>query len=167
MRPIIGAIMGHARMQLGRFDEARAELAGISEELEDVFGDGTGVFIRGLCAEIAARVGSVEPAERLYAALEPHASKNASLDGMDIYLGSVSHFLGILAAALSRRDRAVEHLEAAVAHNEEMGARAHRIRSQLELGRLLERSGRRGAGAELVAGAESEARALGMKALLS
>ena len=86
---------------------------------------------------------------------------------MDIYLGSVSHFLGILAAALSRRDRAVEHLEAAIAHNEEMGARAHRIRSQLELGRLLERSGRRAAGAELVAGAESEARALGMKALLS
>jgi hypothetical protein len=112
-------------------------------------------------------VGNLEAAARLYALLEPHAGENASLDGMDVYLGSVSHFLGVLAAALSRDECAVRHLEAAVLRNQQMGARAHQIRSELELGRLLERRGRKTQGRTLAEGARAAARELGMNALLT
>jgi DNA-binding winged helix-turn-helix (wHTH) protein/tetratricopeptide (TPR) repeat protein len=167
MGPIIGAIMGHAKMQAGRVDEARAELEAMTDRFDETTQDGAWIFFLALAAEAAARVDSRAPAERLYALLEPHAHLNASLDGMDAYLGSVSHFLGVLAAALSERERALAHLEEAVTRNDRMGARAHRVRSEWELGRVLLEVGERARGHALLESARAEARSLGMNALLA
>jgi hypothetical protein len=46
-----------------------------------------------------------------------------------------------------------------------MGARAHQVRSELELGRLLERTGQAPRGRALVEGALASARELGMNGL--
>jgi hypothetical protein len=54
-------------------------------------------------------------------------------------LGSASHYLGLLAATMGRRDDAVAHLQAAMAAHDRMRAAPLLERSRLDQARLRQR----------------------------
>jgi hypothetical protein len=78
-----------------------------------------------------------------------------------LFVGSVSHYVGLLAAATGRLDLARSHLEAAVAVHERLGARPWVVSSRLELARVLDRDG----AGDLLSGVHDEAQRLGLAPL--
>jgi tetratricopeptide (TPR) repeat protein len=73
-------------------------------------------------------------AARLYELLLPYAKRNVLVARVPLgTLGSASHHLGLLAAALARRDAAASHLQAAVRAHHRMGAPLLLARSRREL----------------------------------
>jgi hypothetical protein len=86
---------------------------------------------------------------------------------MGYYLGSVSHFLGLLADALGRSVRAGAHFDRALELNRAMGYRAGVVRTLLAHGRLNTRLGHRRAARDLLSRARDEAQTLGMNAALA
>jgi hypothetical protein len=80
----------------------------------------------------------------------------------------VSRGLGILAATMDRWSEAVEHFDAALRMNAEMGARPWLAHTQYEYARALLRRGEpgdRGQATELLTSAATSTRALGMRSL--
>jgi len=113
-------------------------------------------------AELVAELGPEAAREALYAELLPFAGSVVVSGVMIACKGSVSHYLGLLAASLGRRADAEAHLERAVAVHERLGARPWALLSRHRLARL--RAGDPGAAAELAAVAR-EAERLGMAGL--
>ncbi|HET8936354.1 MAG TPA: AAA family ATPase [Polyangiales bacterium] len=93
-----------------------------------------------LCAvaETYASLNDASCADALYAQLSPYAALNA-VGGALEYLGSVSHYLGLLALLRERPEDAVEHFQAAVVFNAKLPSPALLARSQerLQAARLL------------------------------
>jgi tetratricopeptide (TPR) repeat protein len=73
-------------------------------------------------AEALALAGSDMQRRRMYETLRPLAGDHVVAGGSVVYLGAVDHYLGLLAAALGRRDDAARHLRAAVIAHERLGA---------------------------------------------
>jgi hypothetical protein len=90
-----------------------------------------------LCAlaETYALLGDASGADALYAQLAPYAALNAIGGAME-YLGSVAHYLGLLALLCGRPADAVEHLQTAVAFNAKLASPVLLARSQERLARL-------------------------------
>jgi hypothetical protein len=88
-------------------------------------------------AAINVALGRREACARLYDALAPYAARTAVSAGAVLFVGSVSHYLGLLAAATGRSDLARRHLGAAVAVHERLGARPWVLSSRFELARVL------------------------------
>lgn len=88
------------------------------------------------CAQVAVRIGDRARAERLYELLSPYPEHN-TLDLMLLYSGSVSHFLGMLAAAIGRDDTVAGHFETAIAMNTRIDQRPQLVRTQCEYARWL------------------------------
>lgn len=84
-----------------------------------------------LCAiaETYALLSDASRADALYAQLAPYAALNAVGGALD-YLGSVAHYLGLLALLRERPEDAVEQLQQAVAFNAELPNPALLTRSQ-------------------------------------
>ncbi len=82
-----------------------------------------------LLAEVCAQLGDGGRAAVLYELLAPHASQNLLLT-WHVSFGSAQHYLGRLAATMSRFDRAVEHFEAAMPFNQRMGSRLWIVHNQ-------------------------------------
>jgi hypothetical protein len=82
-------------------------------------------------------------------------------------IGSVDLFLGRLAVAMERLDRAVEHLEVAVEVNQRFDAVPWVARSRFHLADALTRNGRGGTAlvGELLSDCATSARRLGMASL--
>jgi DNA-binding NarL/FixJ family response regulator len=127
----------------GRLSEARAVL-------ERLTADGAAAIPRdhgrratlALLGEIAIMLDDTGRVEQLYAALAPMAARQVDVESV-AYLGSVSYYLGRLATALHRWDRASEHIEDAWIHHSRMDARpwlAHTHRAAEEM--LLARGAR-------------------------
>ncbi len=129
-------------MEIGRADEAR-------EAFDAMAQDG----FRGVTKEIgylnalahlslvAVWLRDSAAAEQLYALLRPYPNYNTP-NGFQYCLGSVSHYLGLLARLLGRDREAVGHLEDALALNERMGFVPQAARTQAALGDLLAESRR-------------------------
>ncbi|MBN1653725.1 MAG: AAA family ATPase [Deltaproteobacteria bacterium] len=66
----------------------------------------------------------------LYEHLAPYAGFNTP-DGILLYDGSVSHYLGILASKRDRETEAVRHFEQAIESNRRMGLRPQLLRTQV------------------------------------
>lgn len=138
---------GHAAAacELGHVDEARATLEHfVGDELRFLRDDDHRPVLLAVLAQACALVSDVARAELLYEALLP-------FDGTAITLGHgiacyapASHLLGVLAAVRGDLDQAVEHLEQAVATTARIEAKALHARAQMELGRVLEKRGKRG-----------------------
>jgi tetratricopeptide (TPR) repeat protein len=75
-----------------------------------------------LLAEVCAQLNDARRAARLYELLAPYASRNPMLT-WHVCFGSAEHYLGRLAATMARSDQAIEHFEAALRFNQQMGAR--------------------------------------------
>ncbi len=115
-------------------------------------------------ARVAARLGDRPRSERLYALLSPYPGHNTP-DAMLLYDGSVSLYLGLLAACLGWEEQAEQHFEAALEMNERIGQRPYLARARYEYARWLEQLGEQAAldrSRELARAASQTAEELGM-----
>ncbi len=97
------------------------------------------LWFAALCtlAEGCALIGDHERAAQLYAHLAPYAARNVQI-GMITCWGSADRYLGLLAGTLGEHERAVAHLQAALAGNE-AGGMVHmlaRVREELAHARV-------------------------------
>ena len=120
-----------------------------------------------LAALAAVRHQEAAAGDRLYRALLPYQAQVVvgTMPHPVVCLGSALLYLGLLATLTSRWDEAGEHLEAAVAAHERLGARPLLARARYEYGRTLLARGQAGdrhRALELLDQALAAADALGM-----
>jgi tetratricopeptide (TPR) repeat protein len=92
---------------------------------------------------------------------------HTTLNLLSLHEGSVSHFLGLLAAYLGMEPDAERHFEDALAMNERIGQRPQLARTCYEYGRWLSARRQAERARELYARSRSLAESLGMDALLA
>jgi AAA ATPase domain len=137
----------------GRFGElATARMAAMRPDMVYVWA--LALLARGCCV-----LGSRQHAMHVYQALLPFADRAAVAAGAVMCAGSVSRYLGGLAALSGQTTAAEEHFQAAIAHHRRLGARPLLARSLHEYAQLL---AARDAGSDLARAAEAlaEARAI-------
>ncbi|HEV2777469.1 MAG TPA: hypothetical protein VGV90_17905, partial [Solirubrobacteraceae bacterium] len=123
--PVWRAAAAFALATLGRDDESRrlfdaltASGAGLAEIPRDSEWLGTVTLL----VRAAARMGDDRRAGALAGLLEPYADRAVIAGRGAIFLGPVSRYAGLAAAAAGRRDEAVGHLEHALAKARRWGA---------------------------------------------
>ncbi|RZU53635.1 AAA ATPase-like protein [Krasilnikovia cinnamomea] len=118
--------------------------------------------------ELAAATGLAERCAAYYERLLPYARQMVVLGGVVSVLGPVSLYLGQAAVAQQQWDRAIGHLDDALALTERLAARPLTARVRAHLGAALLRRGGPGDRARaqtLLAEAATAADALGLRAL--
>jgi DNA-binding SARP family transcriptional activator len=165
-RPVFRCVLVHLHARLGRLDEARHPFADLAEDdFSALPFDQEWLFAMALLSEMCALLGDGDAAAVLYRLLLPYAAYNA-VDVGEGFAGSVSRYLGLLAATTARWDDAVRAFGNALEMNERTGARpwlAHTQRDYAHM--LLARDGRgdRKRALELLGAALAIYRELGMK----
>jgi eukaryotic-like serine/threonine-protein kinase len=123
------------------------------------------VFLAIICHALADSTR----AARLYELLRPYADRNVLITRLPLVSpGSASHYLGLLAAAMSRWEDAASHLEAAIRVHERMHALPLLARSRYHYAQALLARGRpddQRRAEEHLAWARTVARQLGMRRL--
>ena len=123
--------------QLGRTEDARRELGYFAAQgFTTLPFDQEWLFGMSLLAETCALLTDSDSAAVLYGLLVPWSAFNAA-DHPEGIRGSVSRYLGMLAATLERWDDAAGHFEDALAMNERMGARPWLAHTQHDYARML------------------------------
>ncbi len=120
-----------------------------------------------LLAETSALLGDSDSAAVLYRLLVPWAALNAA-DHPEGIRGSVSRYLGLLAATTSMWTEAAGHFEAALEMNAEMGLRTWLAHTQYDYAHMLlarDGAGDRERADGLLDSARSLSQELGMTAL--
>jgi tetratricopeptide (TPR) repeat protein len=136
-RPVFRCVLAHLHAQLGRATEAMQALRALAQhDCSALPFDQEWLYGTSLLAETSAHLSDATTAEILYRLLEPWAALNAA-DHPEAMRGSVSRYLGLLAATLGRPDAAARHYEDALAMNTRMGARPWLALSQEDYARLL------------------------------
>jgi len=92
--------------------------------------------VLGFLAHAAAIVGDAGHAQAIYALLASAEARTVRVGPLAGWWGPVDHHLGALSRVLGRRDRAIGHLEEALAVEERFDARPWMARTQLELAAL-------------------------------
>jgi tetratricopeptide (TPR) repeat protein len=134
-RPVFKCALAHLHARTGRTGQAAAELARLGRDgFAAIPFDAEWLYALSLLAEVASLTGDVAAAERLYELLLPWRHVVAA-DPPEGIRGSVSHDLGLLAAALGRRDDAERHFEAALGVEESLGFASCAARTRAELAR--------------------------------
>jgi tetratricopeptide (TPR) repeat protein len=161
-RPVFRAVLAHLHARLGRLAEARQALEQLTvDDCSAIPFDQEWLFALSLLAETSVLVGDPAAAAVVYRVFGPWSALNA-VNVSEGFRGSVSRYLGQLAALLGRGDDAARHFEAAIAMNERMGARPWLAYTQEDYARLLaERDPERAD--ELLAEARATYRELGMR----
>src|SRR5581483_5853394 len=130
--------LGLTYLQMGAHGDARAILAELmAHDLADWPRNGTFLPTCVQLADICAALGEQRFAATIYTALLPYADSCAAIPNAIAFIGSVSHYLGRLAATLGRHDDATRHLERAVAVHSAMGAEPWLALSRCEQAALL------------------------------
>ncbi|MHB8576439.1 MAG: helix-turn-helix transcriptional regulator, partial [Dehalococcoidia bacterium] len=141
--PAWRSVLASIYHQLGRAPEARRELDTLAAaDFTDFPRDVNWCVSLTLLAEVAAALGDLPRAERLYTLLLPYASLGVVAGFGSVCNGSAGHYLGILAAALGRTAAAAEHFEAALAFERRLGARPWVAHTERAYARLLAARGR-------------------------
>jgi class 3 adenylate cyclase len=158
-----------ADLDAGRELRARREFDEIAaEQFADVPDDVFRSITLALLAEVCWRLDDAERAKSLYALLQPHRDQLVLLTFAVVFLGTVSHYLGLLAIATRSWDEAADHLEHAMASHARLRAAPYHARTQLAYVRLLlarDATGDRAAIRPLIDAVVDEAQRLGMLAL--
>jgi hypothetical protein len=124
--------------ELGRVAEARAELERVcKQDFADLPFDREWLPTLCFAAPLVCRLGSERQASVLYKMLEPYEDRIAIVCWTVVCLGSVARPLGILAARERRWERAVAHLERAVACHDRLGARFLAAEARFDLAHAL------------------------------
>jgi hypothetical protein len=132
------AALAHVQAVLGRFDEARrtfAELA--ARDFADLRRDAFYPVSLALAADACALLGDTGRAHTLYDALSPYRGRSVVVGDGVACLGPVAHYLGVLAATMSRWEDASELFAQAVATAEAMGAAPFGAISEYEHARAI------------------------------
>jgi DNA polymerase III delta prime subunit len=133
------AMLAQAYCQGGRGEEARPVFDALMAVLPDLIPDPNWIIAVTRAASVCADLGDQAAADRLYPLLAPYADRVAA-NGV-VCLGSVAHYLGLLADTLGRVDEAESHLTVGEATHERLQAPGWRARSRLARARLLLRRG--------------------------
>ncbi len=80
------------------------------------------VWVLSMLGEAFARLGLVEPVERIAQALLPFAGTNIVVGGGVVFHGAVDHHIGTLLASVGNTGAAAPHLQDAFAMHERLGA---------------------------------------------
>jgi DNA-binding SARP family transcriptional activator/tetratricopeptide (TPR) repeat protein len=165
--PVWRSFLALLLAEAGRSHEAAEELdAAVAEGGRSDPGRQAAVAVAAIAT---AALGDGERAASLYEKLLPDAAGIVVGGAAAVYLGPVSHHLGVLAAVGNRTDKAVDHLTDAVAVNERAGALPWLARSRFELALVLAERGGNGdseRAGTLLADAGRTAEELGMESLL-
>ena len=162
---------GLARVLLasGHEDEAAQELSRLAKRhFLDVPRDRGWLPTLAFAAEVAYGVSNASAAAPLAALLEPYASLAVVVGSGLVYSGPVSHHLGLVAAAQSHWDCALDWFDAALAAEAACGARIWEARTRAACASaLLHRAaeGDRARAATLLIGVQATARALALTGL--
>jgi tetratricopeptide (TPR) repeat protein len=134
-------MLAQAYCELGRLQDAREVFDRLMAALPDVLPDPNWIIAITRAASICAELGDRAAAVRLATLLAPFADRIAG-NGV-IWMGSVAHYLGVLATTLERFDEAESYLVAGDAVHERLQAPGWRARTRLARARLLLRRGQR------------------------
>jgi len=160
------AMAATALCEAGRSADAlRVFERGLAHELADLPHDWAALAIPALSALVCAHLEDVPRAKTLYAVIGPYADRYVDMG--PAWLGSASHYLGLLAATLDRCDEANAHFSHAAEAHRAIGATVWLARTQLDwAAMLLNRSSAADASraAELLRAALVAARQLGLEA---
>lgn len=166
--PVLRCAVAGLSCELGRETQARTEFEDIAAgDFAGLPFDNKWVFSMSLLSEVACYLADHRRAKILYESLLPYAERN-SLAAGDSCTGSVSRYLGLLAATMSRSDEAAIHFERALDWNARMGARPWVASTQHDFaGMLINRcgAGDNQRGIELLGAALTTCDELGMPAL--
>jgi len=125
--------------RLGRKLEVCDEIEALAaRSFGDIDRGGTWLGAMTYLSEGVAFVEDRARAKLLYDLLLPYADRNVTIS-LVISRGSVSRFLGLLAATMGDVDSAIGHFEAALAMNRRMGARPHLAATLHDYGCMLTR----------------------------
>jgi hypothetical protein len=127
-----------ADIEAGRDESARLEFDAIAAaDFRDVPDDLFRSTTLAILAEICSRLGDAERADMLFALLLPHRGQMVLLTFAVVFMGSVSHYLGMLALTSGAWDEAARHLEDAAACHARLGAAPFHTRTRLAFARML------------------------------
>ncbi|MEW6273221.1 MAG: hypothetical protein AB1689_28410, partial [Thermodesulfobacteriota bacterium] len=159
-------------VESARAAEARAAIEAVDRHgFEQLPRDMTWPTAMALLAESCAGLGDARRAERLRKLLLPYRGRNVLIgDATAFFFGPVAYYLGLLAAATSRLDEAIEELQRALDTCAGLGAAPFLVRTQLACANALLRRNAfedRERARSLLEEAEGSARALGMARLLA
>jgi hypothetical protein len=159
-----------ADLEAGRDQSARLEFDEIaSANFADVPDDVFRSITLAILAEICSRLGDAERAELLFALLLPHREQLVLLTFAVVFMGSVSHYLGMLALTRGAWDEAADHLEDAMVCHARLGAAPFHTRTGLAYVRMLlarDPTGDQAAVCLLIDSIVEEADRLGMKVVV-
>ncbi len=140
--PIALASMAFSTLVAGELDEAARMARQFSSEAEQWPKDGRWIVAIVILADVVADVADSESAERLYPMLLPYAHLTAAGGGGTVACqGSVARYLGRLAATTGRLPEAESHLQAAIAFEDQIGARPFAALSRMFLADVLQTRG--------------------------
>jgi tetratricopeptide (TPR) repeat protein len=154
------------RYDLGRYAHAAdllEELAG--DDFADLPSRQEWLFGAGLLAEVCVGLGDRRRAATLYELLLPYRHCNL-LNWVEVCVGSVSRYLGLLATTMSRWPDAERHFEEAIEMDTRTGGRPWLAHTQLDYAGMLLARARSADGdraRELAAGARATFQQLGME----
>jgi len=138
MPALVRGVHGFLLVRADRLEEARTQLAPFLDTgFAEVPRDESWLLIVAGAVDVVAALRLPDAAASLHALLAPFAGWTVSHQLLRIYLGPVSHYLGLAAAVAGWREPAHRHFEAALVEGERMGTRPRLARTHLELGRLL------------------------------
>jgi len=168
--PVFRSAVALQHLYVGREEQARNELEHFTaNDFADLPRNWTMPIILMQMGEVAAALGDTHRAALLYNMLNPFAERLLTLAINVVCLGSIAHWLGLLAGTLRQWDAAVEHFEAAIETNARVGARPYLARSQHEYARMLierNESGDKEKAQQLLTEAATTYRDLGMPTFL-
>ncbi len=131
--PTANAVTLRMLVAQDRLDEAAAEL---QRCVASVPSDQGRLGVLAQLSLVACDLGDLKCCAHLYEQLAPFATRNA-VDGLWFQAGAVSHFLGILAAALGRRAPARAHFQSALSTAAVPWHRVQTAWTRFELARVL------------------------------
>nr|MBA2558353.1 hypothetical protein [Propionibacteriales bacterium] len=132
------ALRGFLHSEAGRVTDARGEFERLAgNDFRALPRDPTWLGCVAVLAETCAFLGDAERAARLYRILRPCADRTVTTLAGSTCLGSVAHYLGVLAVTMRRWNDAEAHFEAAVRVNGAMGARPWLVRTHCAYADML------------------------------
>lgn len=124
--------------RLGRKEEARAELEQMAaDDFAGLPRDGSWIVTLGSLAKVCSYLGDSRRAAILYDMLLPYSGRQLVTGSAAVACGSVSRFLGVLAATTSRWEEAVNHFEDALEMDGRIGARPFVANTKQEYAAML------------------------------
>jgi tetratricopeptide (TPR) repeat protein len=149
----------------GRHAEARAEVGPLIDTIDEIPWGLNVIPMLGHLAHVCALVGDTRGAATVHERLRAYDGLSFTIGNGVGYLGTVSHYLGMIEAVMGRDDDACRHFEDALSVYERMRARPWIALAQADYGMLLLRAADTGARRRalgLLATALETAHALGM-----